>query len=137
MSFTNDRVSEIRTLLEAVADRGLARPERFEAVRRFQKQFSIERDIEVLETILLIQDVPLVTKAFILNILGNIGNDDAFDILKRLIDDDGVPDELKLGAYRVMLRLNEKVTRQIVGRTWLDWLPKPCFPREAGPRLPN
>ena len=137
MSFTNDRVSEIRALLEAVADRELARQERFEAVRRFQKQFSIERDIGVLETILLIRDVPLATKTFVVDILDGIGNDDAFDILKRVIDDDGAPGELKLGAYHVMLKLNEKVTKQIVGRTWLDWLPRPCFTREAGPRLPN
>lgn len=134
---TAAKTAEFRQLLEIVTDDTATIRRRLNAVRKFRGQFSPDNDLGILERILFIPDVSLPTKAFIVNVLGVIGNDNAFLSLMRIIVTSSMPGELKFQAYKHMLRLNIATTRKVVNLEKCDWIPKLRLVRATDTPEPN
>jgi hypothetical protein len=96
---------------------------RLNAVRKFRGQFSPEQDIDIIERVMFRPNVSLPAKMFLVNVLGVIGTDEAFQVLMRIICREGEPGGLKFQAYKHMMRLNARLTRQAVGDGRPDGLP--------------
>jgi hypothetical protein len=116
------QTSQMRDLIRSLTDRGTPKRAKQKAFLVLRKALTAEDAAESLEQIMFeCSRLSLAAKRAVVHLLFRTGNDDAFNVLVRVVDDASMPDELKNQAAKSLLHLNPNKAWKRLGLSGPKW----------------